>query len=132
MNISRPNICLADMPSLERQLSLEETYTLADKARRKSSDKFVREDLRLKLGHTNVLDFALKDIAARTPPPSPTQSTCSMYATPKSKPATITWATEVVVSHVEEVDYDDYGFSYNDDGEEDLGGLALTRTSSKR
>lgn len=118
---------LSDMPPLSRRLSLEETYSLAVRARRKSSDKLVREDLRLKLGHTNVLDSALKDIAARSPPPSPTQSTCTPYSKPKA--TSIKWATEVVVSHVE---YDDCGFRYEDDGEEDLAGLALVRTKSQK
>lgn len=115
------------MPSLCRRLSLEENFSVADRARRKSSDRYIREDLRLKLGHTNVLDAALKGIAALSPPPSPTQSTC----TPHRKPASITWADQIIVSHVEDGDSDDHGFSYDDDGEEDIGSLTLSRTPSK-
>ena len=129
--MSRPKLDLSDMSPLERRLSLEETYSLADRARRKSSDKFIREDLRRKLSHDKVLDSALKDIAARSPPPSPTQSICSPYSIPKSKPTSITWATQVIVSHVEVGDYDDCGFAYGDDGEEDISSLALTRTNSR-
>lgn len=118
----------SDMPPLSRRLSLEETYNLADRARRKSSDKIVREDLRLKLGHTNVLDSLLKDIARRSPPPSPTQGVCKPVAVSTTKRSTITWATEEV-SKVYGVD--DYGFAY-DDGEEDMESLSLTRTKSRK
>ena len=119
----------SDMPPLSRRLSLEETYNLADRARRKSSDRTVREDLRLKLGHTNVLDSLLKDIARRSPPPSPTQGVCKPVAVPQSKRQSITWATEEV-SKVYGVD--DYGFAYEDDGEEDMESLSLTRTKSRK
>jgi hypothetical protein len=118
------------LPPLTRSLSLEETYSLADRARRKSSDKFVREDLRLKLGHTNVLDSLLKDIARRSPPPSPTQSVSKPISLARPPPSrTITWATEEVTK-VHGID--DYGFSYDDDGEEDFVGLSLSRTKSHK
>lgn len=118
------------MPPLTRRLSLEETYNLADRARRKSTDKTVREDLRLKLAHTNVLDSLLKDIARRSPPPSPTQGVAKPIALASTKrPSSITWATEEV-SKVYGVD--DYGFAYEDDGEEDFEGLSLTRTKSRK
>lgn len=119
------------MPPIERRLSLEETFSLVDRARRKSLDKNVHEDLRLRLSHSNVLNSALKEIAARSPPPSPTQSSCTPYSLAKPKSASITWATQIIVSHVEEGDYDDLGFSYDDDGEEDINDLALTRTASR-
>ena len=112
------------MAPLTGGLSLEETQQLAGLARRKSNDKMVREDLRLKLGHTNVLDSLLKDIAKRSPPPSPTQACVKL----DRKPTTIQWATQVV-SKVEQVD--DFGFTYDDDGEEDLESLNLCRTSSR-
>jgi hypothetical protein len=118
-----------EMPPLTRRLSLEETYNLADRARRKSTDKNLREDLRLKLGHTNVLDSLLKDIARRSPPPSPTQGVAKPFAAPQLKRQTITWATEEV-SKVYGVD--DYGFAYEDDGEDDLESLSLTRTPSRK
>lgn len=120
---------LPEMPPLSRRLSLEETYNLADRARRKSTERNVREDLRLKLGHTNVLDSLLKDIARRSPPASPTQGVCKPVATAHLKPQTITWATEEV-SKVYGVD--DYGFGYEDDGEEDFDSLSLTRTKSRK
>ena len=116
------------MPQLHRNHSLERSHDLVARARRKSTDKVVQEDLRLRLAHTNVLDSALKDIAARSPPPSPTQSVC----TPHRKTPSIKWATQVIVSHVEEGDYDDYGFRYDDDGEEDINSLALTRTVTRK
>lgn len=116
---------------LERSLSLEETYNLADRARRKSSDKLVREDLRLKLGHTNVLDSLLKDIAKRSPPPSPTQGVVRPHsvAMKRSTSNTITWATQEITK-VHGVD--DYGFEYEDDGEEDMESLSLCRTKSRK
>ena len=118
------SIDTAEMPELTRRLSLEETHDLVTLARRKSNDRMVREDLRLKLGHTNVLDHLLKDIAKRSPPPSPTQACVK----PAAKPTTIQWATQVV-SKVEQVD--DYGFSYDDDGAEDMDSLSLCRTPSR-
>jgi len=116
------------MPQLTRRLSLEETFNLADRARRKSADKNV--DLRLKLGHTNVLDSLLKDIARRSPPPSPTQGVVKPVGVPHHKRgSTITWATQEVTKVY---GVDDYGFAYEDDGEEDLEGLTLTRTKSRK
>jgi hypothetical protein len=117
-------------------MSLEETFNIADRARRKSSDKFISEDLRLKLGHTNVLESALKDIAVRSPPPSPTQTACSPYSLSKSKkstpkPRAIKWATQTV-SYQYESRYDDAGFKYEDDGEEDFESLSLVRTQSRK
>lgn len=116
---------LHDFPPLERRLSLEETYSLAHRARRKSTDKNIREDLRLKLAHENVLTSALKDIAVRSPPPSPTQKSVKL----ERRPTTITWApSESTRMNTR----DDYGFPYEDDGEEDFGGLALSRTVSRK
>jgi hypothetical protein len=112
----------AEMPPLTRRLSLEETHQLAGLARRKSNDRMVREDLRLKLAHTNVLDNLLKDIAKRSPPPSPTQTCVKMDRKP-----TIQWAPQIV-SKVETVD--ELGFAY-DDGAEDLEELSLTRTVTR-
>lgn len=120
----------SEMPPLTRRLSLEETFNLADRARRKSTDKNVREDLRLKLGHTNVLDSLLKDIARRSPPPSPTQGVCKPVAVSHHKrPTTITWATEEITKVY---GVDDYGFSFGDDGEEDFESLSLTKTKSRK
>ena len=120
-----------DMPPLTRRLSLEETHELAGLARRKSNDKMVREDLRLKLGHTNVLGQILKDIAQRSPPPSPTRACVKM----DRKPTTIQWSSQVAqrrkVEPVKHVGVDDLGFEYGDDGEEDLDSLSLCRTNSR-
>ena len=44
-------------------LSLEQTYSVAHTARRKSSSQTTRNDLRLQLAHTNVLELALHDIS---------------------------------------------------------------------
>ncbi|KPI34958.1 uncharacterized protein AB675_3828 [Cyphellophora attinorum] len=136
---SRPQISplqidntMTDLCTITKSLSLEETYTLADRARRKSSDKLVREDLRLKLGHTNVLDSLLKDIARRSPPPSPTQSCSRPVSSPMKRQSSgnsITWATQTVTK-VHGVD--DYGFAYEDDGEEDMESLSLCRTKSRK
>lgn len=135
MPSSKPK--LADLPPLTKCLSLEETFNLADRARRKSTDKTISEDLRLKLGHTNVLESALKDIAVRSPPPSPTQAACSPYsysAKPKKserRQPSIKWATQTI-SYQYESTYDDAGFRYEDDGLEDFQGLSLVRTQSRK
>ncbi|RMZ79232.1 hypothetical protein DV737_g3541, partial [Chaetothyriales sp. CBS 132003] len=112
-------------PPLPLSLSLEETEQLAGLARRKSNDRVVREDLRLKLAHNNVLDSLLRDIAKRSPPPSPLQRSVR----PDRKPRTIQWATQIV-SKVERVD--DYDLANDDnDEEEDISGLSLCRMSSR-
>jgi hypothetical protein len=82
----------------------------------------------LKLGHSGVLDSLLKDIARRSPPPSPTP-TAARPLVNKRSPQTITWATqEVTKMHGE----DDYGFAYEDDAEEDMDSLSLCRTVSRK
>ena len=115
----------SEMAPLTRRLSIEEAHSLAGLARRKSNDRMVREDLLRKLGHTNVLDSLLKDIAKRSPPPSPTQACVKLDRKPA---ATIQWATQVV-SKVEQVD--EYGYVYEEDGEEDLESLSLCRTPTR-
>ncbi|KIX00979.1 uncharacterized protein Z518_10045 [Rhinocladiella mackenziei CBS 650.93] len=111
------------------RLSREETYQLADYARRKSSDKVVREDLRLRLSHGHMLEMLLQDIA-RTERELQTSPTEDKYLTvqerkgSQSQRRNVEEATEVV---------DEYGFPLEEeDGEEDLGGLALMRTESRR
>jgi hypothetical protein len=103
------------------------TYQLADAARRKSSDRTVREDLRLKLSHDHLLEMLLQDIARteRERQTSPTEEKYLMHSERK-KPTSPS-------SPPEEPQYDDYGFPLDDeDSEEDLGGLTLMRTESRR
>lgn len=106
-----------------RRLSREETYHLADTARRKGSGKLVREDLRLKLSHDHLLDLLLQDIA-RAERELQTSPTEEKYLTTQERRKESTTQLEV----------DDYGFRLEEqaDGEEDLGGLALMRTESRR
>jgi len=111
--------------TFSRHLSREETYHLADTARRKSSDKLVREDLRLKLSHDHILELLLQDIA-RAERERQTSPTEKKYLTPQERRGSTEQKRSTGV--------DDYGFPLveDDDGEEDLGGLALMRTESRR
>ena len=122
------------LPTLARRLSLEQTYSVAHTARRKSSSQTTRNDLRLQLAHTNVLELALHDISlsesvtsspASSPPTSPKASASHMVDGKH-----IAWAAVEVVKasryqrpHFE---YEEY-----DDGEEDLESLSLVRVSSR-
>lgn len=125
--LSRPpsRELVSPFKGMTRRLSIEETYHLADTARRKSSEKVVREDLRLKLQHTNFLEMLLQDIALnekeskKSPPPSPTQSTVN----PERH---ISWDQSIPTG------VDEFGYGFEDDGEEDLEGLSLTKTVSRR
>ncbi|KAL2441519.1 hypothetical protein ABEF95_015300 [Exophiala dermatitidis] len=150
--LTRPPSRDLDCNTISRSLSREEAYHLADTARRKSSDKLVRDDLRLRLSHGHLLEMLLQDIArterelqtsptedkynykeskgsprSSTHPPQPSdaesRSSSSTSTSPSSSPST---------SPSSEVD--EYGFPLTEDldEEEDLGGLALTRTSSRR
>jgi len=118
-----------DFP-LQRRLSIEETYHLADTARRKSSDRMVRDDLRLKLSHSHILGMVLQDIARneREHQTSPSTSTPDQGSSKCDRH--ITW--DLVETPKKKSNVDEYGYGYDDDGEEDLAGLALTRTHSKK
>ncbi|KIW89365.1 uncharacterized protein Z519_10219 [Cladophialophora bantiana CBS 173.52] len=115
-----------------RRLSREETYHLADTARRKSSDKQVREDLRLKLSHDHLLELLLQDIA-RTERERQTSPTDEKYLMPQERKRSSSSDDAQRSTDAEMELVDDYGFPLDpEDGEEDLGGLALTRTESRR
>lgn len=111
-----------------RRLSREEAYHLADTARRKSSDKLVREDLRLKISHDHLLELLLQDIA-RAERERQTSPTEEKYLTPQERKTPTKQRRRT-----EEVEVDDYGFPLEEeeDGVEDLGGLGLMRTESRR
>lgn len=127
--LSRPPSRELPIP-LTRSLSIEETYHLADTARRKSLSEATRNDLRLRLAHSHVLGHLLLDIAAQTE----AQSLSSpLQPTTTSKSASskhISWAPQEVSKtsrYSASVEFDEY-----DDGEEDLGSLSLVRTPSRR
>ncbi|KIW28019.1 uncharacterized protein PV07_07709 [Cladophialophora immunda] len=114
-----------------RRLSREETYHLADTARRKSSDKLIREDLRLKLSHDHLLELLLQDIA-RTERERQTSPTDEKFLMPQERKRQLSSEAQRA-SDAELELVDDYGFPLDlEDGEEDLGGLTLTRTKSRR
>ena len=106
--------------SLTRELSIEETYTLASLARRKSSTNS-RTDLRHKLGTAQLLE-ALEYAIRNSPPPSPQQR----YLTP-SKSQHTSWTLDSPKQTRPAVD--EYGFAYDDEENED-DGLSLARTQS--
>lgn len=117
--------------TLERRLSIEETYALAITARRKSSLESVRNDLRQKVGHAKVLG-ALENVIRSSPPPSPRQ----FSTTPAPLTKHISWSQEEVTKRYRPEDRmledtDEYGFAY-EDGEEDFDDMSLCRTESRR
>jgi hypothetical protein len=101
---------------------------LADTARRKSSDKVVREDLRLKLSHDHLLELLLQDIARaeRERQTSPTEEKYLMEE--ERKPH-----QDQRQQRRQEETVDEYGFPLDaEEDEEDSGGLSLMRTESRR
>ena len=124
--LSRPPSRELTPPSPSWRLSRQETYQLAEQARRKSSDKLVREDLRLKLSHDHLLELLLQDIA-RTERELQTSPTEEKYLTMEERKSPEQQRTST------KAEVNEYGFRLEEeDGEEDLGGLALMRTESRR
>lgn len=115
--------------TLTRRLSIEETYHLADHARRKSSSEVTRNDLRMRIGHSNVLGQLLLDIAQTEKSSAKTSaaSANSTSADAKTKHPHILWAPQEV-SKTSRYELDD---EY-DDGEEDLEELSLVRAPTRR
>lgn len=112
--------------SPSRRLSREETFQLAETARRKSLNKVVHDDLRLKLSHEHLLDALLQDIA-RSERELQTSPTEDKYLTKSERKRT------QEPRRIPQPKFDDYGFPLDEeDGEEDMGGLSLTRTQSRR
>lgn len=102
---------------------------MADTARRKSSDKVVREDLRLKLSHDHLLEMLLQDIARveRERQTSPTEEKYLMEEERKPQ------HEQRQQRRQPEATVDEYGFPLDpEEDEEDLGGLSLMRTESRR
>lgn len=145
--LTRPPSRDLDANCIGRSLSREETYHLADTARRKSSDRVVRDDLRLKLSHGHLLELLLQDLARteRELQTSPTDdkylmaeerkgSKQSRRRTTASESESESETPSSSPSHSPSTELDDYGFPLEGegDGEEDLGGLALMRTESRR
>ncbi|KAJ9646816.1 uncharacterized protein PV06_10434 [Exophiala oligosperma] len=130
--LSRPPSRELAPPSPQRRLSREVTYQLADTARRKSSEKVVREDLRLKLSHDHILELLLQDIA-RTERERQTSPTEEKYLLEEERKSPREERRRKQQPSDEQPRFDDYGFPLEDeDVEEDLGGLALMRTESRR
>lgn len=117
LSITRTNS--SEMP----QLSLEQTYSLAHVARRKSSSGAARQDLRQRLGTAQLLD-ALENVIRNSPPPSPQPK----YNQP-SKSSHITWASLETPKREVKPEVDEYGFAYDEEDEDD--GLSLCRTQSR-
>ncbi|KAI1625502.1 hypothetical protein EDD37DRAFT_608948 [Exophiala viscosa] len=127
--LSRPPSRDLTPPSPTRRLSREVTYQLAESARRKSSDKVVRDDLRLKLSHDHLLELLLQDIA-RSEWELQTSPTEEKYLMMDERKGSENQRPE---QRRQEAKFDEYGFPLDDeDGEEDLGGLSLMRTESRR
>lgn len=128
--LSRPPSRDLAPPSPTRRLSREETYQLANTAQRKSLDRVVREDLRLKLSHDHLLELLLQDLAraGRESQTSPTKEEYLTESERRKPPADGGEPRTRTQSQ-----YDDYGFPLDDeDSEDDTGGLALMRTVSRK
>lgn len=108
------------------QLSIEQTYSLAYVARRKSSSGTSRQDLRQRLGTAQLLE-AVEAVIRNSPPPSPQQKSLK----PTKSQTTISWATLDTPKRESKpsTEVDEYGFSYEDEDEDD--GLSLCRTQSR-
>lgn len=108
-------------------LSLEETYSLASLARRKSNSGASRTDLRQRLGTAQLLE-ALEYVIRNSPPPSPQQSCLK----PVKSQQHLQWTQLDTPKQELKPEVDEYGFSYDDeyDDEED-DSLSLCRTASR-
>ncbi|EXJ94620.1 hypothetical protein A1O1_03016 [Capronia coronata CBS 617.96] len=142
--LTRPPSRDLDANTIGRSLSREEAYHLADTARRKSSNRVVCDDLRLKLSHVHLLDMLLQDLA-RTERELQTSPTEEKYLLPEERkrskrtPHTTSSSSSSSSSPSPSrspspsAEVDEYGFPLEEeDSEEDLGGLALMRTESRR
>jgi hypothetical protein len=112
-------------------LSRERTYHLAQQARRKSLDRHINEDLRLKLSHVHVLENVLLEIAR-----SEREQQTSPTIMPQSRDVP---TTPLKLNHARSIRFageevDEYGFPLDDAAEDDeeMGALSLTRTESRR
>jgi hypothetical protein len=128
--LSRPPSRDLGSRSPSRRLSREETYHLAETARKKSSDRQVREDLRLSLSHGHLLEQLLQEIA-RTERELQTSPTEDKYLLPQErKPSSQQQETATSIQPQREL-VDEYGFSLDSDEDEEEQ-LSLTRTPSHR
>ena len=115
---------MSRIPSKELpQLSIEDTYSLAYVARRKSSTGSSKTDLRQRLGTAQLLE-ALENAIRNSPPPSPQPT----YRKPTLSQH-ISWPSLEAPKQEAKPEVDDYGFAYDDDEEDD--GLSLCRTQSR-
>ena len=118
-----------------RRLSRDQTYHLAETARRKSSDKFVREDLRLSLSHGHLLEQLLMEIA-RTERELQTSPTEEKFLLPQERSSTTTSSQSNSRTTLSKPQFDEYGFPLDhedeDEDSESSSSLSLTRTQSRR
>lgn len=108
------------------QLSIEQTYSLAYVARRKSSSGTSRQDLRHRLGTAQLLE-AVEAVIRNSPPPSPQQKSLK----PVKSHTSITVPTLATPERQSKLsnEVDEYGFGYDDEDDDD--GLSLCRTQSR-
>ncbi|KAK5937642.1 hypothetical protein PMZ80_010263 [Knufia obscura] len=111
---------------LTRELSIEETYSLASLARRKSNSSASKTDLRQRLGTAQLLE-ALEDVIRNSPPPSPQQSCLK----PTTSQHHIQWAQLDTPKQESKPEIDEYGFAYTDYDDDEDDSLSLCRTVSR-
>lgn len=108
------------------QLSIEQTYSLAYVARRKSSTGTSRQDLRQRLGTAQLLE-AVEAVIRNSPPPSPLQKSLK----PVKSQSSISFPTLAAPERQSKLanEVDEYGFGYDDEDDDDS--LSLCRTQSR-
>lgn len=112
---------------LTRELSLQDTYTLASLARRKSNSGASKSDLRHRLGTAQLLE-ALENVIRNSPPPSPQQACLK----PTKSQQNIQWAQLDTPRQESKPEVDEYGFAYGDEyDDDDDEGLSLCKTISR-
>lgn len=112
---------------ITRELSIEETYSLASIARRKSNSGSSKADLRQRLGTAQLLG-ALENAIRNSPPPSPQQSSLK----PIKSSHHIAWAELETPARQSQTEVDEYGFAYGDEYDDDSDdSLSLCRTQSR-
>ncbi|ETI25046.1 hypothetical protein G647_04416 [Cladophialophora carrionii CBS 160.54] len=111
-----------------RRLSREETFHLAETARRKTSDKTVREDLRLSLSHGHLLEQLLQEIA-RTERELQTSPTEDKYLLPQERKSS-QQQRRTSVAQRELVD-DVFSYRFNNDTPQTEDHQTVSETGSK-
>ncbi|KAI1101985.1 hypothetical protein F4804DRAFT_281354 [Jackrogersella minutella] len=122
-------------PPLRKKMSITQTYFLAHKARAKLSNEAARPDhnLRLLVGHANLLDSLMLDLAEAEREQESWFNQSVRGATPKTEERHVQWADNTTLEEDWEADSSD-SESETDDEDEDIemaDAVPLQRIPSK-